>query len=62
MKQIEGLTAKNLFFQIKTAFGKNRFSRPWNVRLARSNGRLTSTNHKLSIGAIRFGFRYQEGI
>ena len=61
MKQIEGLTAENLFSQIKTAFGKNRFSWPWNVCLARSNGRLTSTDHKLSTGAFRFEFRAQEG-
>ena len=42
-------------------FGKNRFSQPWNVRFACSNGRLTYKDHKLSNSAIRFGFRAWEG-
>jgi hypothetical protein len=47
-------------FSEKTAFGKNQFSQPWNVRFARSNSRSTSTDHKISNGAIRFGFGARE--
>jgi hypothetical protein len=47
-------------FPEKNAFGKNQFSQPWNVRFARSNSRSTSTDHKISNGAIRFGFGARE--
>ena len=47
-------------FPAKIAFGKNQFSQPWNVRFARSNGRSTSTDHKISNDAIRFGFGVRE--
>jgi hypothetical protein len=47
-------------FPAKIAFGKNQFSQPWNVRFARSNSRFSSTDHKISNGAIRFGFGARE--
>jgi hypothetical protein len=47
-------------FPEKNAFGKNQFSQPWNVRFARSNSRSTTTDHKISNGAIRFGFGVRE--
>ena len=47
-------------FPAKNAFGKNQFSQPWNVRFAYSNSRSTYTDHKLSNGAIRFGFGARE--
>jgi hypothetical protein len=49
-------------FPEKTAFGKNQFSQPWNIRFARSNSRFLTTDHKISNGAIRFGFGSQEAI
>jgi hypothetical protein len=47
-------------FPAKNAFGKNQFSQPWNVRFAHSNSRFLTTDHKLSNGAIRFGFGVRE--
>jgi hypothetical protein len=47
-------------FPAKNAFGKNQFSQPWNVRFARSNSRFLTTDHKISNGAIRFGFGARE--
>jgi hypothetical protein len=47
-------------FPAKIAFGKNQFSQPWNVRFARSNSRFLTTDHKISNGAIRFGFGARE--
>jgi hypothetical protein len=47
-------------FPEKNAFGKNQFSQPWNVRFSRSNSRFLTTDHKLSNGAIRFGFGARE--
>ena len=48
-------------FPAKTAFGKKRFSQPSDVRFACLNSRFWSTEHKLSIGAFRFGFGSREG-
>jgi hypothetical protein len=49
-------------FPAKNAFGKNQFSQPWNIRFARSNSRFLTTDHKISNGAIRFGFGAWEAI
>jgi hypothetical protein len=49
-------------FPAKNAFGKNQFSQPWNVCFARSNSRFLTTNHKISNGAIRFGFGAREAV
>jgi hypothetical protein len=47
-------------FPEKTAFGKNQFSQPWNVRFACSNSRSTSTDNNISNGSIIFGFGAME--
>jgi hypothetical protein len=49
-------------FPAKNAFGKNQFSQPWNVRFARSNSRFLTTDHKISNGAIIFGFGAREAV
>jgi hypothetical protein len=49
-------------FPEKNAFGKNQFSQPWNICFACSNSRFLTTDHKISNGAIIFGFGSWEAI
>ena len=40
----------------KNYLGKNQFSQPWNLHFARLNSQFSSIDHKISNGAIIFGF------